>query len=74
MSQSTISQTMSQQIFVKSLSGKTITLNVEPNDLVKNLKLKINDKEDIPIEDQRLVFGGKQLKDEPKNNSDLNLN
>ena len=51
------------QVFIKTLTGKTLTVVVKKTDTVENLKKKIYEHEDIPIHRQRIVFASKQLED-----------
>mmetsp|Transcript_2136 Transcript_2136/g.2833 ORF Transcript_2136/g.2833 Transcript_2136/m.2833 type:complete len:138 (-) Transcript_2136:15-428(-) len=61
------------QLFVKTLTGKTVSLEVDPGDSIETLKHKIQEKEGIPPDQQRIIFGGKQLQGSDKTLGDFDL-
>ena len=58
-----LSQSTAKSIYVKTLNGRAISLNVEPNDTILAIKRKIYQQQGIPIADQRLIFTGQSLMD-----------
>ncbi len=51
-------------IFIKTLTGRTATLEVDPEDTIAQVKQKFFEKDAVPVQEQRLLYGGHELKDE----------
>ena len=51
------------QIFIKTLTGRTVTLIVEEDETIKTVKQKFKEKDGVPVNEQRLIYGGHELKD-----------
>ena len=61
------------QIFVQTLTGKTISFEVEASDTIENVKTKIQDEEGTPVNRQRLMFVEKELLNNWQTLSDYNI-
>ena len=53
----------SMQIFVKTLTGRTVAIVVEEDDTILSVKTKLQEKDNVPVDEQRLIYGGHQLED-----------
>lgn len=52
------------QIFIKTLTGRTVSLMVEEDEVIKTVKEKLKDKDGVPVDEQRLIYGGHELKND----------
>lgn len=52
------------QIFIKTITGRTVVLDADPSDIVRRIKEKLLEKDGIPIDSQRLIFSGKHLEND----------